>query len=94
MHPEDIKAELRKRYGSMTNLADRWGYAPGALTTAIARSNASVRLEMLIAKAIGLTPYEIWPQRWTADGIPLPRGTDQFATRKLEKAKQQTVEAA
>ena len=72
-HPEDIKAALRKRYGAITHLSVRWGYATSHITQAIRKSNYSRRVELRIAEALDLLPHILWPDRWSPDGKPLPR---------------------
>ena len=73
MHPEDLKAALRKRYGTISGLARRWGYNRAAITNTILRHDYSVKLEELIAGALDISPFDIWPERWSPNGEPLPR---------------------
>lgn len=72
-HRERIKAELRIRYGSITDLAVRWGYHRAAVSHALRRPLFSQPLEIKIADALGVTPHTLWPDRWTPEGAPLPR---------------------
>jgi Ner family transcriptional regulator len=71
-HVEDIKAELRKRLGSLTALSEAWGYHPSAISNAIARPYSS-RIEQRVATALSLPPHILWPDRWTPEGHPRPR---------------------
>lgn len=72
-HPEDIKAALRKQHGAITHLSVAWGYARGAITNALARPDYSPAIELRIAEALNLSPYALWPDRWTPAGRPRPR---------------------
>lgn len=73
IHREDLKAMLRKRYGSLDALARSWGYTRKVVASAIRNPHYSVPLERRIAQALGLHPHEIWPDRFSADGEALPR---------------------
>ena len=75
MHPEDIKAVLRRRFGFITDLSVEWGYDRSAISNTLVRPNYSQPVELRIAQALGLHPHAIWPDRWTAEGIPMPRKT-------------------
>lgn len=65
MHKEDIKAELRKRFGSMKAFADQCGVDKSILRTALYR--AYPKAEALIAQALNTTPQALWPERYTDD---------------------------
>lgn len=67
-HPADIKAALERRGWSLRRLSTRHDYQPGSLRYALRL--AWPRAEKIIAKAIGVTPQEIWPSRYRADGEP------------------------
>ncbi|MDE2334264.1 MAG: helix-turn-helix domain-containing protein [Rhodospirillales bacterium] len=71
-HPEDIKAELRKRFGEMTTLSKSWGYARTAISVALATDRSRV-VERRIAEALQVPLHELWPDRWNPDGTSLPR---------------------
>lgn len=76
-HTEDVKAELRKRFGSVTHLSIRWGYSRGAISAALrGGTRRSSKIEQRIADALGLPPHTLWPDRWSPAGSPLllPRG--------------------
>ena len=81
MHPEDIKASLRKRGTTLSQLADENGVSKQTVGAAL-RGRASARSERIIADALDLKPCEIWPSRYRADGkrIMLRRSPDK--TRK------------
>ena len=62
MHAEDIKAEIRKRGKSLTELSLDHGYAAAAVGLALKQRWPSV--ERIIAEFIGKQPHEIWPSRY------------------------------
>lgn len=72
-HPEDIKAELRKRFGEITRLSQSWGLHRTAITNTLRRPVNSMRTEKRIATALNVPLHELWPERWDAGGAPLPR---------------------
>lgn len=67
-HPADIVAALRKRGWSLRKLSMHHGLSPWTLKQAV--SNPYPNGERLIAEAIGVKPWEIWPSRYDADGRP------------------------
>ncbi len=73
IHAEDIKAYLRKHLGPITVLSEAWGYHRAGISNALRDVGYSVPLERRIAEALGLPPNQVWPDRWAADGTPLPR---------------------
>ena len=88
-HREDIKAELRKRFGTMAALGIGWGYNRRAATNARSTSGHSRRIELRIADALGETPWKLWPDRWGSDGVPLPRNCpipDRIESKKKDAA--------
>lgn len=72
-HPEDVKAALRKRFGSLHALTIEWGIDKSSISQVLRRPDKSARVERLIAAALGVAPYTIWPDRWTEQGERLPR---------------------
>lgn len=86
MHREDIKAAIRKRYGSAQLLADAWGTSKSLITKVLGNPTSSVVTEERLAEAIGKQPHEIWPDRWTPEGKPIP-----FSVRKNVSASTRTV---
>lgn len=70
--PEDVKAELRKRFGPITRLSQEWGYHPTAITKTLYLRGYSMAVERLIASALELAPHTLWPDRWTPEGDPRP----------------------
>ena len=75
-HLEQIKAQLRERYGSLASLSRSWGYNRAAISVALAGLNRSTRLELRIAEALQQHPHTLWPDRWS------PEGTAVFSGRK------------
>lgn len=67
MHPEDIKAAIRKSGVSITALAESHGISKQTLSLAIG-ARMSARAERIIADCIGLDPATIWPSRYGRDG--------------------------
>lgn len=63
MHPEDIKAEIRKRGGTLAMLARSAGVSTQALSAALT-ARTSERLERHIASFLSLTAQQIWPSRY------------------------------
>jgi Ner family transcriptional regulator len=68
-HPADIKAALEKQGLGLSELSRRNGYHPTAAGRALRTSWPEV--EKIIADALHVSPQEIWPERYTPDGIPI-----------------------
>ncbi len=64
MHVEDIKAALRKQGWTLTRIAKELNVGPSAVSHTLIRQR-SRRIEQMIASKLGLSPHEIWPQRYT-----------------------------
>jgi len=75
-HLEDIKAALRKKFGSLSDLSASWGLDRSAIASALRRPNNSKRVERLISDALQVPLHVLWPDRWLPDGNPLPRRFD------------------
>lgn len=67
MHPEDIKAAIRKQGITLAELASRADVSKQAVSAAIDR-RSSERIDLIIADFIGLKPHQIWPSRYNAKG--------------------------
>lgn len=65
-HKEDIKAAIRKRGVSLERLSLDNGLHRKACTMALFRPHFAA--EMAIAEFLGVSPRQIWPQRYDADG--------------------------
>jgi Ner family transcriptional regulator len=61
-HPADVQAALKKRGFSLAGLSAANGYHVTAAGKALRRPWPA--LEVLIADALGIPPYEIWPSRY------------------------------
>ncbi len=72
-HEEDIKAALRKQFGSLADLSLSWGLHRSAVSGAIKGRKRSSLVEQRIAKALRRSPHTLWPDRWSPEGHPLPR---------------------
>ncbi|WP_142849787.1 helix-turn-helix domain-containing protein [Telmatospirillum sp. J64-1] len=83
MHPEDIKAELRKRGGSLKSLSESWGYRSRAVIS-IALRQPWPDVEAKIAETLGKHPAEVWPDRYNPDGTP-KKGRPSKANRNTQK---------
>ena len=86
MHREDIKSAIRKRYGSAVLLANAWGMSKSVITRVLGDPLASIITEKRLAEAIGKKPHDVWPDRWSPDGNPLP-----FSIRKNVSALTRSV---
>jgi len=61
-HNADIKAALEKAGWSLRQLSLKHGYAAGSLRVTL--TNHWLRGEKIIADAIGVSPFDIWPSRF------------------------------
>ncbi|CAA0097793.1 Uncharacterised protein [BD1-7 clade bacterium] len=61
-HPEDIKAAIRKQYGSIKALAEANGYKPRTFLNVFRMKYPKV--EAIVADALGKPAKEIWPSRY------------------------------
>lgn len=67
MHPEDIKAAIRKKGITLAELALRAEVSKQAISAALDR-RSSERIDLIIADFIGLKPHQVWPSRYNAKG--------------------------
>ncbi len=95
MHVEDIKAALRKQGWTLAGIAKEIGVGPSAISHALTRQR-SRRVEKVIASKLGLSPREIWPQRYKggithvpicrqAGSVAVPQ-TQQYHTEEISLA--------
>lgn len=70
-HPEEIKARIRMRGVTMSDLSRSWGYSEGAVRLAL--HGPYPKIERLIAKFLGTKPSELWPDRYDSKGHPLTK---------------------
>jgi len=65
-HPEDIKAAVRKRGHTLTDVARRAGLNDAATRLALTLPRAGA--EQAIADVLKIHPKIIWPSRYHSDG--------------------------
>lgn len=63
VHPEDIKAALRKKGYTLTAIASSLSVQPSAISHVL-HKRRSRRIEKAIAKALGTRPNLLWPERY------------------------------
>ena len=68
MHPEDIKAAIRKKGHTLTSLAEANNLSESAIRRATRRFADCPSAERVIAEYLGKSLSEIWPSRYKADG--------------------------
>ena len=71
-HPEQIKAAIRMKGSSMSELARQWGVHETAVRHTV-RNMPYPHIEGLIAEYLGTTPQKLWPQRFGPDGKRIDR---------------------
>lgn len=69
MPVKDIKSEIRKRFGSLSGVSDQIGMARNGISNILSQPGYSISGEQKVAKLLGREPYEIWPDRYHADGL-------------------------
>lgn len=69
-HPEEIKAAVRIKGGTLTGLARQSGLVENACRVAIDRPHFDG--EMAIAEYLSLSPRTIWPSRFRRNGTRIP----------------------
>lgn len=70
-HPQEIKAAVWMLGSTFEGLAKASGLAIDACATAAKRPHFDG--EFALAEFLGLSPREIWPSRFRADGTRIPR---------------------
>ncbi|WP_231100607.1 helix-turn-helix domain-containing protein [Gluconobacter potus] len=84
MHIEDIKAELRKKYGPLTSISRDLGLSKNAVSATISQPGYSVLNERRIAKLLGRTVFEVWGKdRFHEDGTPVSQVADRTPTSRV-----------
>ncbi|HTQ14047.1 MAG TPA: helix-turn-helix domain-containing protein [Rhizomicrobium sp.] len=63
-HAEDVKAAIRKKGTTLTELAAEYGYSESYLRGTLIRRR--VHGEQIIATFLGVAPADIWPDRYAA----------------------------
>lgn len=67
-HREDIKAAVRKKGRSLTQLAQDAGLYASACR--LAMTQPQFEGEQAIARFIGVPAHKLWPERYDPDGTP------------------------
>lgn len=70
-HPADITAAVRKKGMTLTALALTNGLSESACRKALLTKYA--KAEIVISHFINVPLHELWPDRWTADGLRIRR---------------------
>jgi len=70
-HPEDIKAEVRKRGTTLTKLATDHGSHESLCRAALSRPSPAG--EQIISAFLNVPPQQLWPTRYGKDGKRLAR---------------------
>jgi Ner family transcriptional regulator len=70
-HPEDVKAEVRKKVGSLAALAREHGVSDSVVRAALIRPQPTGN--KIIADCLGIPIHKIWPEWYTDDGKRLPQ---------------------
>jgi len=94
MHPEEIKAALRKSGKTLEKLSKEWGFCASAVSKAL--RSPMPRVEPKIAKYIGVPLYKIWPDRYDRDNIrifPFRNGKKAISTLRQSHSQKQQKEA-
>lgn len=66
MHPELIRAQIRMRGKTLTDLAKDYSLHPRVVVKAL--SEPSLSGEKAIADYLNMPLHKLWPKRWTKDG--------------------------
>lgn len=90
-HREDIRAALRKAHGTLSGLSVKWGFHPSTVAVALGTPGIAA-VERRIAEDLGLHPHTLWPDRWSPEGVQLPR-RGKNRSRKTPVAHRQNREA-
>ena len=69
-HPEDIRAALRKRHGTIAAFAQKIGYAQSTLGNVLAGGRFVPGPMQAIAKDLGANLFALWPHFYHPDGTP------------------------
>lgn len=69
-HPEDVKAAVRKKIGSLAALARQHGVSDSVVRAALIRPQPTGN--RIIADCLGRSLHQIWPQWYRADGSRIP----------------------
>lgn len=84
IHAEDLKAKIRKRFGSIQKLERLYRIPANSAVAALRRPHR--RAETAIAKALGERPERIWPSRYDDCGRRLsPQPSENYRSARGSK---------
>lgn len=81
---EWIKFQLTLRGLTLCSLGEKAGYTKSVLSVALGK--AYPKAEAVIASALGLTPQELWPERYAKDGKPI-RHSPRYPRKGISRGK-------
>lgn len=90
-HKEDIKAAIRKRGISLEQLSEANGLDKRMCSLALIRPHFVA--ELVIAEFLGVSPRQLWPQRYDSDGTYKHPKSRTYHTRKGRVRQRQNGEA-
>ena len=79
-HPEKVKAEVRMRGRTLSQLARDHGFCPSYLRNVLIRP--LYRGEQIISRFLGVPAKQIWPSRYNPDGSPKSRNAQPIPQRR------------
>ncbi len=91
IHPEDIKAALRKRYGSLREAAEAQGISEALIQKALRFPRPGGNAA--IAKALGKNLNDLWPRWFDEKGRRLYLGKQEDSSRETANHCQKGVAA-
>jgi Ner family transcriptional regulator len=91
-HSEDIKAAIRKHGITLESLSEDNGLNKRACSLALIRPFWAA--EMVIAEFLGVSPRQIWPQRYDPDGAYRHPKSQNHHTRRAASRNAQEGKAA
>lgn len=94
MHPEDIKACICKKYGTLSAFSVAHGRAPASASNTIRQPSYSHPMAQIIAEEMSKKPYDVWPDFYHPDGTPVPFRIGRSATALPCSAHRQNEVAA
>lgn len=83
LHPEDVKAALRKKHGTLSAFSWKIGKTPTDIYSTFYRPGYSIPVERAVANELGLQPQDIWPDRYDPDGTPRPYGRRNYPKARV-----------
>jgi len=86
-HPEDLKAAIRKSGKTLVGLSVELGYSAPAVGMALSRRWHEVRVG--IAKHLGRSLHELWPEDYFTDDTPRAHRPQSKASRNARARRSQ-----